>query len=284
MVKDVVQRWEWEGSTAPDQAELLKALDSLAPVWGVAIIDHAVHVLPMSQTPKVYYDENDVRVPKRVSTRESFVVVWKLYMQVAGRVAMLTEAQEAHDWTVDFIPDESATGGTPAFVGSKETIYREFCEISDASGRSLGSKPGMASLKASGTVPPWEKLETAARGRAIGAWGFGVLPGSGIASLDEMELANYPDFQEEEPEPIRDRESIEHDLFIDVEQLRTVRNRDQAEINAYLRTIVYEVSGKEVEDKEGRMDVSGLTTPQLELVRRRVDGDLRKVRTQADPL
>jgi hypothetical protein len=36
---------------------------------------------------------------------------------------------------------------------------------------------------------PYEKVETAARGRAIAAWGIGVFPGSGIASVEEIEQA-----------------------------------------------------------------------------------------------
>lgn len=55
----------------------------------------------------------------------------------------------------------------------------------------LGKKPGMAWVPESGGTQakgtnPYEKVETAARGRALAAWGFGVLPGSGVASYEEM--------------------------------------------------------------------------------------------------
>jgi hypothetical protein len=55
----------------------------------------------------------------------------------------------------------------------------------------LGRKPGMAWVPESGGLQakgsnPYEKVETAARGRALAAWGFGVLPGSGVASYEEM--------------------------------------------------------------------------------------------------
>jgi hypothetical protein len=68
-------------------------------------------------------------------------------------------------------------------------VYREYCNIykHDENGEVLflGSKPGMSMGKQGANA--FEKIETSARGRSIAAWGFGVLPGSGIASLEEME-------------------------------------------------------------------------------------------------
>jgi len=57
-----------------------------------------------------------------------------------------------------------------------------------------GRKPGTAWVPQTGGKQaagsnPVEKVETSARGRALAAWGFGVLPGSGVASLDEIQQA-----------------------------------------------------------------------------------------------
>lgn len=291
-------RWEWESQEPPPREEMVTALASLPPVWKVETVDFAVHVLPMSQAQTIYLDAQGNRVPtKRMAAKEGVAVVWKLYMQVAGRLAMLNRALDLNEWEADFIPD-SSTGfkdgiGLPAFVGGKETIYREFVALRRPIGGNpengfyeFGRRPGMASLKASGRVPPWEKLETAARGRALGAWGFGVLPGSGLASLDEMELASLPDAGtlSDEPEPLRDRESIEHDIFLDLEQYKLVRGRSADEGNTYLRTIILEVGGKDVKANGGRLDLSSLSDPQAELVRRRLQADLSKIRTEASPL
>lgn len=294
--KSPAQRWEWEGDP-PSVTEAMDALSSLPLVWGVATVDYAAHVLPMSQAQTIYLDDNGNRVPsKRMSKAQSVIVIWRLYMQVAGRLAMLNQALLLNDWEADFEPDPT-TGyidgkGLPAFVGQKETVYREYLvlrrPVNGDRGQGFyefGRRPGMASLKSSDRVPPWEKLETAARGRALGAWGFGVLPGSGIASLEEMELAQYPDLViEGEPEPVRDRETVEHDLFLDLGQYRVVRNRSVEEANAYLITVAYEVSGKKLQVVEDRVDISPLTDPQAELVRRRLASDLSTLRTEASPL
>lgn len=289
-VEQALAKWEWEGDP-PTQAEALASLATLPEVWGVKTVDFAVHVLPMSQLTTIYLGGEGNRVgSKKLSSRESQVLVWKLYTQVAGRLLMLNQAVAINEWQgADFVPAEFGINGTgganPAFVGTKETVYREFLVIRDKAGVEIGKRPGMASLKASGRVPPWEKLETAARGRALGAWGFGVLPGSGIASLEEMELARYDDLAApEEPAPIRSREDIEHDLFVDLEQYRTVRGRDQDQVNKYLIALALELGGKTLEIKDGRVDLSPLSDPQAELVRRRVADSLKTVRSDAQPL
>ena len=119
-----------------------------------------------------------------------WVEVWRLYMTVAGRVAMVQKACEVNGWNVDFSPEANVPENNPAgFLFTEPSlVYREYCNIYTHDGEQpifIGSKPGMSMGKQGNNA--YEKLETSARGRAIAAWGFGVLPGSGIASLEEME-------------------------------------------------------------------------------------------------
>jgi hypothetical protein len=137
--------------------------------------------------------------------------VFTLYMSVAGRIKMCEAAAVINGWKVDFEPEPTTPTGVPGFLEAGERIvYREYVVVKqvygwgkgplvgDTEGRfplpvpvPLGRKPGTAWVPRTGGSAasgsnPYEKVETSARGRALAAWGFGVLPGSGVASLEEM--------------------------------------------------------------------------------------------------
>ena len=170
--------WAFVG-TAPSYQEAYALLDSIPTIYGVKTSDFTDHILPLSQNTKVETNGNT-----------EWKKVWRLYMTVAGRVAMVQKACEVNGWNVDFSPETNVPEGNPAgFLFTEPSyVYREYCniyQIVDGEIEFVGSKPGMSMAKGGNNV--MEKLETSARGRSIAAWGFGVLPGSGIASLEEMQ-------------------------------------------------------------------------------------------------
>lgn len=186
----------WEFLLVPPTSEaVLALLATLPPVHGVKHVDFAdfVQALPQKKKIKKPHPTNP-----RLQIDES-VENWVLYMSVAGRQAMLNAAAELNNWRVEIEPEPNSPVGAPGFL-SLETriVYREYIKIWSYIGASyeatkyLGVRNGMAWVPFSGGNQaagsnPYEKVETSARGRALGAWGFGVFPGSGIASLEEMQ-------------------------------------------------------------------------------------------------
>lgn len=77
--------------------------------------------------------------------------------------------------------------------------------------------------------------ETAARGRALAAWGFGVLPGSGVASLEEMLGARQNAAAisaEKEPQDTTPKQTVQdlaEELMQILEEGRQLSNRTQAQ-------------------------------------------------------
>lgn len=203
---------QWEFLEVPPTTEdVLRLLGTLPPVWGISPLEYAEYVQPLPSRKK-YFTAH----PDRPNVQlENYVDVWTLYMSVAGRQAMLNAAQAQNDWRVDFTPEQMVPGGAAGFLADQPRIvYREYIEIwahlpqnlemptqvvEGPNGMKtypgiqhyLGKRSGQAAVPfAGGTgaagTNPIEKVETSARGRALGAWGFGVFPGSGIASLEEM--------------------------------------------------------------------------------------------------
>lgn len=190
-----ISNWEFLVE-APTSAAVLALLATLPPVHGIRHVDYAdfVQALPAKKKIKKPHPTNP-----RLMVDES-IENWVLYMSVAGRQAMLNAAAELNDWRVEIEPEPNSPVGAPGFLSLEQRIvYREYIKIWQYLGpdhnlapeKYLGSRNGMAWVPFSGGNQaagsnPYEKVETAARGRALGAWGFGVFPGSGIASLEEM--------------------------------------------------------------------------------------------------
>lgn len=158
-----------------------KRHDALA---AVTMEKYLPFVLPMTNNKKTK-DE-------RGATK--YVTSTTLYTQVAGRLALLNDTAARNGWAVDIYPEATVPTGVPGYLRMDDVLlFRVYVEIA-ANGRSLGRKFGTASGKATGGnnaegTNPYETVETSALGRALAQWGFGILPGSGIASVEEMRLA-----------------------------------------------------------------------------------------------
>lgn len=225
-----INQWEFQG-TAPTREKVLELLAGHRDVWGIDYSQYADYVQALPQNKKI------TRRLANGARDEIYFENWTLYISVAGRLAMLQEMQEKHGWVVRFTPEPVTPTGVPGFISLGDTgengriIYREYLEVLNKDDDEIGRRPGTAWVpyeggqQAAGTNP-YEKVETSARGRAIAAWGIGILPGSGIASVEEMqgmwqqkEAAGYnaagmavrPDYRGRDAKPRKTREELIHE-------------------------------------------------------------------------
>jgi hypothetical protein len=197
-----ISNWQFVGR-APSREDTVDLLDTLAPVYGVKTVDYAdfVQALPQKLKVKKPHPEN----PRLVV--EEYVEAYTLYVSVAGRIKMLNDAQAQAGWSVEFVPEPVTPTGIPGYLQNDDSN-------------------------------PYEKVETSARGRALGAWGFGVLPGSGIASLEEMQnLAGNRAALDAEPvgrgtRQRKPRAELLSEALELMEQVRLARHQEPAEIRA----------------------------------------------------
>lgn len=105
------------------------------------------------------------------------------YMSVDGRIRMACDDHQAQGGRLDFMPTavvEIADDRITLAVTVVSSLY--------------GQRTGTATSWLMGGAPiekqhPFEIAETSAIGRALAAMGYGLLPGSGLASAEDMERA-----------------------------------------------------------------------------------------------
>lgn len=230
-------QFEFVGRT-PTAEEVTELLDGLDHVWGVPFAEIVDFVQGLPSTKKVK------RLDEKGRKVDEYVDVITLYVSVAGRVQQCRMAAEANGWRVDYEPEPVTPTGCPGFLQMDDRlVYREYVtiwQLRDPDGQMLdspvllGRKSGQAWVPATGGRQaagsnPYEKVETSARGRALGAWGFGVLPGSGIASLEEMQQAQSrgrePVAGGEEESARKSPEERMEDLKVLIEKVRQARNK-----------------------------------------------------------
>ena len=259
-----ISNWEFI-DRIPTEEDVLELLRTLPPVFGIETWQYADYVqgLPGKKKIKEPHPENPALKVDR------YVETVTLYMSVSGRVKMLQAAAEKNGWRVDFEPEPVTPTGVPGMLQMDERIvYREYVVISalDAPAtkegaqfaawaggptKVLGRKPGTAWVPKSGGSQaagsnPYEKVETSARGRAIAAWGFGVLPGSGIASLEEMLGARQNErgmMVEQHSAPKASREDL-------IAQAMTLQEEMRQEVGDDEATMV-EKTGKYLQERLG---------------------------------
>lgn len=194
-------QWEFLNRT-PTREEVQALIETLPPVWGVDVAAYGEYMQALPQNKKVKRPHPD---PTKNVTIVDSLPAYTLYMSVGGRQQMLREAQEKNGWRVDYRPEPVTPTGVPGYLSFKDRlVYRVYVDVYllfETRGPGdrdllpepvlLGTRSGTAWVPESGgsnaaATNPYEKVETSALGRAIGAWGFGVLPGSGIATVEEM--------------------------------------------------------------------------------------------------
>lgn len=261
---DEASNWEFI-DRVPSRIEVMELLMKLPEVWGVKMAKFADYVQALPQKKKVQKPH-----PTRAGTTVAENVdCFTLYVSVAGRQQMLRDAQENHGWRVDYRPEPVTPTGIPGYLSfSGRLVYRVYVDIYARSEEVVSTKVGdvyrdghewrlLGTRSGTAWVPesngknaagsnPYEKVETSALGRALGAWGFGVLPGSGIATVEEMaaiagnrkaiaeEASSEPGEQEQRRES---REDILQSLMAVMEEYRQESGMD--EIGMTLKAAAY---------------------------------------------
>lgn len=241
-----VSQWQFIEPRTPTAEAIKDLLTGLPKIWGVEQARFIDWVQPLPQTMTINKRQESGAVTKQK------VQAYTLYTSVAGRIKMLNEILAENNWRAEFVPEPHTPSGIPGILAMEDAIvYREYLVITDAEGNLVGRRPGMAWVPSSGQrqnaaqTNPFEKVETAARGRALGAWGIGILPGSGIATVEEMTgareneaaLARQERRQQYGPGgsvpggPPLDRASILQACQQVIEELRVLRGQTTEESN-----------------------------------------------------
>lgn len=251
--------------------------DSMGPVLERISMDRFLpYILPMSNTQKVKVP--DPNNPQR--TMEKRVLQTTLYTQVAGRLAILNEIADRRRWAVDIYPEKDVSTGVPGYLRFDDRlVFRVYVEISE-NGRSLGRRFGTAWAKAEGGFNaegsnPYETVETSALGRALAQWGIGILPGSGIASVEEMRLAKTNQQTARSPQAGPAAERVREDRgdlitsAIDfIEKRRKLSGLTQEAVDSGINTWLVDKFGVDgFVSESGRYEWERLKDPQIALLR-----------------
>jgi hypothetical protein len=137
-----------------------------APTVGtVTHEEFADYVVPLQQRKKIDDEWTSVQVP---------------YMAVDGKLAMANEDHRRQGKRLDF-------GAPQVLVDNSEQLTLLVTVTSEV----YGTRHGIATSRRIGGTEaerefPWEVAETSAIGRALSAMGYGLFPGSGLSSAEDM--------------------------------------------------------------------------------------------------
>ena len=275
--------WEFV-ERVPTKEEVRDLLVDLGECYGVEYVDYIDYVQALPQSKKVKRP-----VPDRPNLMQDvYLDCWTLYMSVAGRIRMLSDIAQIQDWVVEFEPEPFSPTNVPGFLQMDDRlVYREYVTIKktppngEATPILVGRRPGTAWVPAAGGKQaagsnPYEKVETSARGRAIAAWGIGVLPGSGVASVEEIHGArenrqalDRQQFREQAEVDVRQsHEDVVAEVLTLTERLRQERGIEEEE--AHTGTVKYlteRLGAKAAVSEDGVIDWSKVKMGQLVLLR-----------------
>jgi len=249
------ESWVWLGEP-PSQNEVVEAVSGLKAPWGVKWEPYLDFVLPMPNRQK--YEKDGVT---------EYIETWRLYMQVAGRVMMLNDLAEKKKLEVE--ETQNLIQDDPAVLRLGIQLQPAFRSWKDGE---LASGPHgirYGTSKAKGGDSAWEKMETGARGRAIAAWGIGVIPGSGIASVEEMRDLEYG-YEPKENGDKQTRTELEDETYVVIEALRQHRQDEDGKLTETLAKYVKDNLGADLLDEDGVLTLHKLKDGQLKLLHRNV--------------
>lgn len=275
-----IANWEFINEI-PTTETVHELLDSLPLQWGVRVADYLPYVqaLPANKKVKVDVARSDGQGTNKV---EQILPIYTLYMTVAGREQMLRAAAEINDWRVDLEP-AIIPNQPPGFLAfdvesDRPIVYRETCTIWRNEGDDgsvqvcLGTKSGTAWVPGTGRQQaaksnPVEKVETAARGRAIAAWGIGVLPGSGVASVEEMQFRATPAVRQRGVQARRSRDDLVDEILTAAERVRLLREiEDETVMRDKIASYASEQFDRQIQREDGTLDFGRLRDAHLVLV------------------
>lgn len=235
--------------------------------------------------------------------RQEYKTVYTLYVTVAGRISMANDIADTNRWRIDLVPEPNTPSGIPGYLvwDEKHLVYREYAEIwqlnEDGTETLLGRKPGTASVPAtggSGAVESsrFEKVETSARGRALGAWGIGVLPGSGVASYEEMKEAQrlqsaqpYPQQTQQQRKPLLNRTELLEKLRLTLAQYQDASDMTWEEVFKKVDDYAKKSFSKDLAyDEEGRPSFDNLKDGELEIMARAIGRQAAGIRVQKESI
>jgi hypothetical protein len=121
-----------------------------------------------------------VALQQRKRGEDGWTTVEHPYMTVDGKLAMANEDHRRQGKRLDF--------DTPQVLVDNEDQLTLLVTITS---EIYGTRHGIATSRRSGGSAaerefPWEVAETSAMGRALSAMGYGLFPGSGLASAEDM--------------------------------------------------------------------------------------------------
>jgi len=185
LLSDEAEEASMDDNNGTEQAEtmtrddILQLLEKAGPVGTVHHRDFIDFVVLLDKQQKV---------------DGQWIAVQQPYMTVDGRIAMACRDHTNQGKRLDFHDPEVI-----------ETSELRLTLRVTVESKIYGRRHGIASSRLDGAGSPferghpWEVAETSALGRALGAMGYGLLPGAGLVSAEQLMLA-----AEEEPSPVRD--------------------------------------------------------------------------------
>lgn len=280
-----VKLWQFFGEP-PSADQVADLLLGLPTVWGVDTAEFIEFVQPLPSRVRVKRPH-----PTNPAVKvDEYLDTFTLYMSVAGRVKMLERAQAEHSWSVYVEPEPVTPTGMPGYLAwEPRLVHRVYVKIVGEEG-DVGVRYGTAWVPFSGGSQaagsnPFEKVETSALGRALGAWGFGVLPGSGIASLEEMQglVQNRAGMEAEADPSAQEAAQTEGDLLMTtltlLEESRQLRGESDEETKARAGKYVKERFGLEVYDPgKNELDWQRLRRGQLILMNNAMRETIRQLK------
>lgn len=296
--EQILTEWKFRGRP-PTEEQVRALLATLPPVHGIQHSNYFDFVQALPAREKVYTQNPD---PTKTALVEEYLDVWTIYMSVAGRQAMLNAAQQLNDWRVDMLPEPTVQ--PPGYLDfTDKLVYRVAIKIwqpmRDGEEIYLGVRHGTAWVpppgekrKQAAASNPYEKVETSALGRALGAWGFGVFPGSGIASVEEMQqIRENREYLQalqtgQAPPARRSREEMLQEVVAVNERLRQALGWDQEQADRAVGKFVTDRLhvAKAFDAATGIIDWDALRDGHLDLLLNALREQLRKHLADTNPL